>query len=135
MMSTTKILIVDDEPHVRRNMQLALETAEYTVVTAGDGEEGESRFREGPRPDLVIVDERMPGIDGLALIRRIRSLDPRVPILLATAYGATGLISDALREGASGFLAKPFTPETLRDIVRQVLAAHSGAGTPPGGSG
>jgi two-component system response regulator (stage 0 sporulation protein F) len=123
-MRSARILVVDDEPHIRRTIQLALEAAQYTVVTAGDGEEGEARVREGPRPDLVIVDERLPGIDGLETIRRIRKLDPEVPLLLATAYGATDLIASALREGASGYLGKPFTPGELRDVVERVLAAH-----------
>jgi DNA-binding NtrC family response regulator len=124
-MSTAKILVVDDEANVRRTMQVALEVAGYQVATAADGEEGERRLREGPRPDLVIVDERMPGIDGLELIRRIRRQDADVTILLATAYGSTEIVAVALREGASGFLEKPFTPQELRDTVAQVLKAHT----------
>jgi DNA-binding NtrC family response regulator len=127
-MSTAKILVVDDEANVRRTMQVALEVAGYQVATAADGEEGERRLREGPRPDLVIVDERMPGIDGLELIRRIRRQDADVTILLATAYGSTQIVSVALREGASGFLEKPFTPQELRDTVAQILKAHAPRG-------
>jgi DNA-binding response OmpR family regulator len=126
-MRIPRILVIEDEQRTRRTMQLALEAEPYLVATAGDGEQGEAMVRDGPPPDLVIVDERLPGIDGLETIRRIRKIAPELPILLATAYGATDLIAAALREGASGYLEKPFTPASLREVVQRVLAAHEDA--------
>jgi DNA-binding NtrC family response regulator len=124
------LLVVDDEANVRHTMQVALEAAGYTVVTASDAAEGEQVVRQGAPLDMVILDERMPGIDGLELARRIRGFNPGVPILLVTAYGSVGIVSAALREGASGFLEKPFTPAQLRDTVARILAAHGAASQP-----
>lgn len=124
-MSGQRILIVDDEANIRRTMRIALEAAGYVVAVAATPEEGEALFREGPRPDLVILDERMPGMDGLELERRIRAMDAEVPILLATAYGSASVVARALRGGASGYLEKPFTPGELREVVSRILAAHA----------
>jgi CheY-like chemotaxis protein len=118
-----RILIIDDEENIRQTMQMALETEGYTVETAADGPEGLRRFREPRGWDLVLLDQRMPGMEGLEVLRRIREVDPDACVIMATAYGTIELAVDAMKAGAKDFLRKPFTPEVLRGAVAGTLAA------------
>ncbi|HXQ70804.1 MAG TPA: response regulator, partial [Pyrinomonadaceae bacterium] len=73
---TERILIVDDEEHIRRMMRLTLEAAGYSVGEAGDGLEGVKLYGDGSNWDLVVLDQRMPGIDGLETLRRLKTGNP-----------------------------------------------------------
>jgi two-component system repressor protein LuxO len=108
------------------------------VETAVDGPEGLGRFRAGGPWGLVILDHRMPGMDGEEVLRRLRLDDPAVPVLIVTAYGSLDAARDALRSGASGFLLKPMSPDELRSTVAETLATHAppaAGGDPPGARG
>lgn len=120
-MPQTKLLIIDDEPHLREVMRLALETEGHTVETAADGPEGLERFGTGAGWDLVLLDQRMPGMDGLEVLRELRTRDPQARVVMATAYGTIELAVDAMKAGALDFLRKPFTPDVLRGAVRAAL--------------
>lgn len=120
-MSQMHLLIIDDEPHLREVMRLALETEGYQVETAADGPAGLERFGTGAAWDLVLLDQRMPGMDGLEVLREIRKRDPQARVVMATAYGTIELAVDAMKAGALDFLRKPFTPEVLRGAVRAAL--------------
>lgn len=119
---TSRILIIDDEPHVRETMQLALQTAGHEVATAADGPSGLDAFGQGDAWDLVLLDQRMPGMEGLEVLRRLRERDPAARIIMVTAFATLELAVDAMKAGAKDFLRKPFTPNVLRDTVAAALA-------------
>lgn len=120
-MQPAHILIIDDEPHLREVMRLTLETEGHAVETAADGPEGLERFGTGAGWDLVLLDQRMPGMDGLEVLRELRARDPQARVVMATAYGTIELAVDAMKAGALDFLRKPFTPDVLRGAVRAAL--------------
>ena len=117
-----KVLLVDDEPHIREMMRLTLEAAGYEVGEAGDGEEGLARFHDGTGYDLVLLDQKMPGIDGLETLRRLLTRTPEARVIMVTAFASVELAVDAMRIGATNFLRKPMTPEALRGAVAGALA-------------
>lgn len=131
-----KILIIDDEVHIRQMMRLALEASGYDIVEASNGEEGLARFGDGTGIDAVLLDQKMPGIDGLETLRQIRQCAPGAAVLMVTAFASIELAVDAMKLGAADFLRKPMTPESLRAAVAAVLTSVSGRGTaqpPPAG--
>ncbi|HEV2836291.1 MAG TPA: response regulator, partial [Pyrinomonadaceae bacterium] len=117
-----RILIIDDEDHIRRMMRLTLETAGYAVGEAGDGVTGVDLYGEGTYWDLVVLDQRMPGIDGLETLRRLKERNPTVRVVMATAYASIELAVDAMKLGAADFVRKPMTPDTFRNAVAAALA-------------
>lgn len=116
-----RILVIDDEPHLREGMRLALETEGYRVEAAASGLEGLERFGTGAGWDLVLLDQRMPGMDGLEVLQELRKRDPEARVVMATAYGTVELAVEAMKAGALDFLRKPFTPDVLRGAVRAAL--------------
>lgn len=120
------ILIVDDEPNVRLNYRMALETEGYTV---GEAEGGAEALLELKRHnfDLALLDLRMPGMDGLDLLSHMRGLGNRTPAVMITAHGDVPHVVRAMQLGAIDFLQKPLTPPQLRHIVREVTERHQAA--------
>jgi CheY-like chemotaxis protein len=116
-----KVLIIDDEPHIREMMRLTLEAAGHEIGEAPDGEEGLVRFGDGSEYDVVLLDQKMPGIDGLETLRRVLARKPDARVVIVTAFASVELAVDAMRLGAMNFLRKPMTPETLRGAVIGVL--------------
>jgi DNA-binding response OmpR family regulator len=121
-MTGARILIVDDEAHIRETMQMALDAAGYRTDGAADGPEALAKFGAGSDWDLVLLDERMPSMDGLGALRQIRERDPAARVVMVTAYGTIDLAVDAMKGGAADFLRKPFSPEVLRGAVKAALA-------------
>jgi DNA-binding response OmpR family regulator len=117
-----KVLIVDDEAHIREMMRLTLEAAGYGVAEAADGEHGLAQFGDGSEYDVVILDQKMPGIDGLETLKRLLVRTPEARIVMVTAFASVELAVDAMRLGATNFLRKPMTPEALRGAVAGALA-------------
>jgi len=117
-----KLLIIDDEPHIRQMMRLTLEAAGYQVDDAGDGQAGLDRFRDGAGYDAVVLDQKMPGLDGLETLQRIKERAPDACVLMVTAFASIELAVDAMRLGATDFLRKPMTPETLRGAIAAAMA-------------
>ena len=119
-MNGQRVLLVDDEEELRRSTAQALELfglsvqtfshADYVLELTGFGFDG-----------LVVSDIRMPGIDGMTLLHRIRELDAEIPVILVTGHGDVQLAVKAMREGAYDFLEKPFTPQHLAGIIRRAL--------------
>ena len=125
------ILIIDDEPNVRLMFRTALESAGHEVVESEGGEQGLRRLRQSPA-DLVLLDLQMPTMDGLEVLRRLRSDENLVPVVIITAYGSVPDAVEAMKLGAIDFLAKPITPDALRKVVVQIL--ESPGGRPPRGA-
>ncbi len=115
------ILVVDDEPAQRQLLSGSLQT-HYTVTTASDGLEA-TRLLSARSFDLIITDERMPGMNGLELIRWVRERTPEIPIIVLTAYGSVETAVDAMKLGAQEYLTKPLkSPDELRLLVRKALS-------------
>jgi DNA-binding response OmpR family regulator len=119
-----KLLIVDDESHIRQMMRLTLEAAGYEVVEAVDGVEGLTCFGDGAAYAAVLLDQKMPGLDGLQTLREIKERRPEACVIMVTAFASIDLAVDAMRLGAADFLRKPMTPETLRGAVAAALASR-----------
>jgi DNA-binding response OmpR family regulator len=113
------ILVVDDDPKIVTLVRTYLERERYPVITAADGP-GALRAIEQHHPRLVVLDLMLPGLDGLSVIRRARSMG-ETPILVLSARGSTGDRILGLSEGADDYLAKPFSPAELVVRVRTIL--------------
>jgi DNA-binding response OmpR family regulator len=121
-MSGKRILIIDDEENIRRVTRLTLEAAGYEVGEAGDGEKGLELFGDGSGWDVVLLDQRMPGMDGLETLRLIKGRAPVARVIMVTAFASIELAVEAMKLGSSDFVRKPMTPEILRDAVAAALA-------------
>jgi two-component system, OmpR family, response regulator MprA len=114
------ILVVDDEPAVRRALERALRLDKYEVELAADGEEALDRLSEQPA-DAVILDVMMPGLDGLEVCRRMRAAGDRTPVLMLTARDAIDDRVLGLDVGADDYLVKPFALRELQARLRALL--------------
>jgi DNA-binding response OmpR family regulator len=117
-----RVLIIDDEENIRRVIRLALETAGYEVGEASDGERGLEAYQDGSTWDAVLLDQKMPGMDGLETLRHIKERRPAARIIMVTAFASIELAVDAMKLGATDFVRKPMTPEVLRNAVAAALA-------------
>ena len=116
-----RILIIDDEDHIRRMMRLTLEAAGYEVAEASNGADGLRLYGDGARWSTVVLDQRMPGMDGLETLRALKQQNADARVVMATAYASIELAVDALKLGATDFVRKPMTPEVLRNAVAAAL--------------
>src|SRR5260221_11368679 len=111
-----QILVVDDEPNLRRVLSAQLVRDGYDVHTAEDGEQGLVILGEH-HVDLVITDLRMPKVHGMELLRRALAIDPELPVVMITAHGTTDNAVEALTTGASDYITSPFHKSRVRDTV------------------
>jgi DNA-binding NtrC family response regulator len=131
MSGTRRIMIVEDEPNVRLVFRTALESNDYTLSTAEDGEIALKLLKPGAA-DLVLLDLQMPGIGGMEVLRRLRESGNDVPVVIVTAHGTIPDAVAAMKLGAVDFLSKPVTPDALRKVVSNVLARTAAAPKPTG---
>ena len=115
------VLIVDDEVNVRKVLGTLLEQAGYQVVSASSGEEA-LRCVRAHDPEVVITDMKMPGMDGLAVLRRLRTDFPEIPVVMLTAHGTIELAVEAMKGGAHDFLTKPFDRVKVLEVIGGALA-------------
>ena len=117
------VLIVDDDPVVRRMLQLSFESEGFAVLTAGDGLEGLEVMRSG-KPDVVILDIMMPKLDGMKVMNEVNADDDLrgMPVILLSAKATSLDVDLGLKAGASDYVTKPCDPIDLVDRVRSVLA-------------
>jgi two-component system OmpR family response regulator len=121
---STKILIVDDEPNVRLNYRITLETEGYEVFEAGSSASALQQFLEHSFA-VAVLDMRMPGMDGLELLAKMREVGITVPAMIVTAYSDVPHAVQAMKLGAIDFLQKPLRPEELRHIVAEIVKRHA----------
>jgi FixJ family two-component response regulator len=121
---SAKILIVDDETNVRLNYRITLETEGYEIFEAVSAA-GALEELIGRSFDLAILDMRMPEMDGLELLAKMRSFGITVPTMIVTAYSDVPHAVQAMKLGAIDFLQKPLRPEDLRRIVAEILTRHA----------
>jgi DNA-binding response OmpR family regulator len=121
-----KILVIDDDPSIRLLVSDVLEAEGYTVAAAPDGFAG-LRAIEADRPDCVVLDVMMPGMDGHAVLQRIRAADggPDLPVVMLTAAADDAQAWRAWTEGVDYFLAKPFEPEELLRYLDYLFTGHA----------
>ncbi len=117
-----KLLLIDDERDMHYSFRRIFDSPDLELIPAASGEEGLRLIAER-RPDLVLLDIRLGGINGLETLRRIRHLDARLPVILMTAYGTTQTAIEAMKLGAYDYLLKPFDVPRLKHIVGEALRA------------
>ena len=118
-----KILIIDDEENIVLLAETNLEMCGYKVITAQDGKQG-LEMAQKEKPDLIILDIRLPEIDGWEVCRRLKnSTDTRnIPIVFLTAHAQENDINKGLSLGAEEFITKPFIPEDMAQRIKKILA-------------
>ena len=115
-----QILVVDDEPNLRRVLSAQLSRDGYDVHTAEDGEQGLAMMQEN-HIDLVITDLKMPKLDGMELLRRAVAIDADLPVVMITAHGTVDNAVEALKTGAFDYITKPFDQSEVRNVVKKAL--------------
>lgn len=117
-----RVLVVDDEASIRDLLAKTLALAEYEVETAGDASTALSRVR-GTEYDLLIADLRMPGMDGLSLIRQVKRIRAELPVIIITGFSSESSAIEAVNLGVAGYLRKPFrVPEVLAAAAKALGA-------------
>jgi len=114
------ILIVDDEKNIRLTLSRSLEVLGVETDSAEDGKEALVKLRE-KEFGLILLDIRMPGVDGMEVLRQVRENRPDIRIIVLTAYGTIELAVEAMKLGAVDFIQKPFVPEQIRERVARVM--------------
>lgn len=117
-----RLLLIDDEADVQYSFRRIFDSPEIELTTASSGEEG-LKLLARSRPDLVIMDVRMGGMNGLETLRRIRQTDAKLPVIMMTAYGTTQTAIEAMKLGAYDYLLKPFDVPKLKQLVVAALKA------------
>jgi nitrogen regulation protein NR(I) len=119
-----QVLIVDDEPNLRKILAAQLSRDGYEVMLAEDGEQGLTMLREN-HIDLVVTDLKMPKVDGMTLLREALRESPDLPIVMITAHGTVDTAVEALKLGAFDYLTKPFDKDEVRQVVAKALKTRA----------
>ena len=122
MTATRRVLVVDDDPAVRKSIDRVLSNKGYAVITAENGEEALRKLNE-EKYDLVYTDIRMPGMSGLEVAEQVKASRPWTPVVIITGYGTDAAEARAKAAGVSGFVHKPLSPEMIEGSARDALAA------------
>jgi len=120
------VLVIDDEESIRFFLEKTLGRSGYDVAAAASGEEGLESFR-ARRPDLVITDLKMPGLDGIDVLERVKALAPETPVVMITGFGTIENAVEAMKRGAQDYLTKPFDSRTIRSVVQRILRDREAA--------
>ncbi|MEI7726231.1 MAG: response regulator [Bacteroidota bacterium] len=115
-----KILIIDDEPELLEVIKDVLEEEKYQVICASSGSEG-IVLNETQNPDLILLDLRMPEMDGIATLHNIRKTDVKVLVVILTGFGCPDTIRDAVELHVCEYLSKPFENEDLISVISHAL--------------
>lgn len=119
-MNPRRVLIVDDEKNIRLTLSQTLEPLGLEAEAAANGEEALALL-EKKKFGLILLDLKMPGMDGMEVLRRVRELRPNICVIIITAYGTIDLAVEAMKLGAVDFIQKPFAPAEIRELVTHVL--------------
>jgi len=116
------ILIVDDDDQLRKSFHKLLVEEGYAVHTAASGEAGLKMVRENP-PDLVILDVMLPGMNGLEAFQAMHAVEPKLPVIVMTAFGTTETAIEATKLGAYEYVLKPFEIPDMLELIKKALEA------------
>jgi DNA-binding response OmpR family regulator len=119
-MKGRSVLIVDDEKNILLTLSQSLEVLQLETDTATNGEEALAKLKE-KEFGLILLDIRMPGMDGMEVLRQVREIRPDIRIIMISAYGTIEVAVEAMKLGAVDFIQKPFSPEEIRALVSRVL--------------
>ena len=119
-----KILVVDDDASLRRVLEYNLSKEGYAVLTADSGEKALAML-DAERVDVLITDIKMPGMDGMDLLRRVRQTSPETQVIVITAFGTIEMAVEAMKAGAFEYVTKPFNRDELALAVRKALRLKS----------
>src|ERR1700752_2319533 len=118
----SRVVVIDDEPAIRDSLRMILEYEDYQFVGAASGQEALDIVRR-ERPDIVLLDIKMPGMDGMEVLRTLPALDEGLAVIMLAGHGTPATPVEAIRSGAIDFLDKPLSSErvivTLRNVLRQ----------------
>ncbi len=128
-MKKYKVMVVDDEDIVRNSLSEWLREADFDVSSAEDGDKALEQF-ERNRVDAIVLDWKMPGRDGMSVLREVKNCEPRTRVIIITAYGTVENAVEALKSGASDYILKPFEPADLEKAIRTVLERVAVEGPP-----
>jgi DNA-binding NtrC family response regulator len=117
-----RVLVADDELNMRRVLEAILRREGYEVVTAANGAEALAAMNRTVH--TVITDLKMPGLDGMGLLRKLQTEYPEVPVVMITAHGSVENAVEAVKLGAFDYLEKPFEQEQIRQIVAKAMKTH-----------
>jgi DNA-binding NtrC family response regulator len=114
------ILVIDDEKNIRTTLQQVLESGGYEVATAVNGEDGLLKLTKSEF-DMVLLDMKLPGMDGLEVLRKMRENNYETPVAIITAYGTIENAVEAMKLGAADYLRKPFSGPEIKALVKTIL--------------
>ncbi len=123
--SMSKVLVIDDQPGIRRLLVEVLAEEGYTVITASNGYEGVQQVKD-EHPNLILMDMKMPGMDGIETLRELKRIGEADKVIMMTAYGELELVTQAQQLGAYAYITKPFDIIKLCQMVSDQLAAGIG---------
>ena len=124
MSAPVKLMIVDDEPHLRSSLTFWFREEGYDVLSAGSGREALATLtREAPQ--ILLVDIKMPGMDGLEVLRKVRETSPETTVIIMTAYASVETAIQALKDGAYDYIVKPFDPEAISRLVKKAAERYT----------
>jgi two-component system OmpR family response regulator len=115
-----KVLVIDDEQGIRALLDTLLRRKGYDVIVAESGQKGLECFRR-ERPDVLVLDLKMPGMDGLTVLRQVRSLDPIMPVIILTGAGTAEMEQRVRALGATEYVEKEFSLHLLGDALKRLL--------------
>jgi DNA-binding NtrC family response regulator len=120
------ILVIDDDRHMRIACSRVLSRAGWSVICAETGQEGLNALQSGEHKiDVILVDQLMPGLNGMEVLTRIHAIAPSLPVILMTGSATEADAREIKQQGAFDCLAKPFTPEQLRNVILNATAKIS----------
>ena len=120
--SKSTVLVVDDQPGIRRLLMEVLTEEGYIVYTAANGYEGVQKAKD-LKPTLILMDMKMPGMDGIETLRELKYLNQADKVIMMTAYGELGLVNIAKELGAYAYVTKPFDIIELCTLIGQLISA------------
>ena len=126
MMSHTKVLLVDDEVEFASALAERLQMRDYDVKTASNGLEAMALFHGSP-PDIVILDLRIPGMDGLEILKNIKIFDPTIEVLILTGHGDVESVAEGMKNGAFEYIMKPIDIGELTSKIDMAMKKRIGS--------